>query len=57
MANYAVVDQVFGPDDAVTVAAAVETYLETIDSTTNEIVSLNFVPSGSGVTAILIHLG
>lgn len=57
MANYAVVDKVIGPNDHATVAAAVEAYLETIDDTTNTIIDLSYVPSGSQVVCIIIHKG
>jgi hypothetical protein len=44
MANYAVVDWTYGPATAAEVAAALETKLETLDSTTNPIQLIDILP-------------
>jgi len=55
MANYALTDWVSAVSDPITVAAAIETYLETVDDTKSIIVS-QIIPIGSSqCQAIIVH--
>lgn len=54
MANFAVTDWVSSVGPLVTVAAEIETYLETID-TTKTIRLINVVPVGNNAQGIIIH--
>jgi hypothetical protein len=54
MANYAVTDWVSSVAPLITVAAEIETYLETIDDT-KTIRLINVVQVGSNVQAVIIH--
>ena len=54
MAAYVVTDKVIrGTPTAV--AAAAETYLETIDSTTQAVISIDVVGDNNNVTMIILH--
>ncbi len=55
MAAYKIVDKVIR-GTAKDVAAAAETYLESIDSTTEAIVSIDVVGDNNHVTMIILHL-
>jgi hypothetical protein len=55
MANYKITDKVIRGTPT-EVAAAAETYLETIDSTTHAVVSIDVVGDNSGCTMIILHL-
>jgi hypothetical protein len=54
MANYFVTRKVIR-GTAVAVAAEAETYLETIDSTTQAVISIDVVGDNSTVTMIILH--
>ncbi len=54
MANYIITDKVIR-GTAVAVAAAAETYLETLDSTTQAVVSIDVVGDNNNVTMIILH--
>jgi hypothetical protein len=55
MAAYVITDKVIrGTPTAV--AAAAETYLETLDSSTQTVVNISVVGDQNGVTMIILHL-
>lgn len=58
MANYAVIDWTTEKQNTVAkVAALMETYLETIDSTTNAVLSMGILPVGGEYVGYIIHAG
>jgi hypothetical protein len=58
MANYAVIDYATDRQNTVAKALAImETYLETIDSTTNEVIEMGVVPVGGEFIGWIIHKG
>ena len=58
MAAYAVIDYATDRQNTVAKALALlETYLETKDSTTNEVISMGVVPVGGEFIAWAIHKG
>jgi uncharacterized radical SAM superfamily protein len=54
MANYIITTKILR-GTAVEVAAAAETYLESIDSTTHAVVSMDVVGDNNTVTMIILH--
>jgi uncharacterized radical SAM superfamily protein len=54
MADYIVTTKIIR-GTAVEVAAAAETYLETLDSTTKAVISIDVVGDNSTVTMIILH--
>jgi uncharacterized radical SAM superfamily protein len=55
MANYIITKKVIR-GTAKAVAAAAETYLETIDSTTQAVVSIDVVGDNNTITMIILHI-
>lgn len=55
MANYIITTQRFGPNDSDTVLSELETYLETIDDTTQTVLKIHFMGRGSDTECLLVH--
>ena len=58
MANYAIIDYATPLQNSVdNVLALMETYLESIDSTTNAVVDMGVVEDGGGFVGWILHIG